>query len=529
MPVATPGLSGVAARDPEQAASGGGGAPPPAPALGRNIAANAIGGVLTMALTLLAVPVQTRLLGVETYGLIAFMASLQALAALLDLGLGTTAIRELAADHSPQRQTSAALVAMLHGTYWALGLVVGALLVAAAPLIATRWIHPGGVDPGLVTWAIRITGVTLAVRWPVAFYAGVLTGLQRLDTLNLIKIATTVLRLGGGIAVLLAWPHLAALLTWLLAVAVLEVAAMAVAAKRLLPALGRVPRLERAALARVWRYAAAVNLIAVQSVVITQADRLLLGRFASGDELGRYAVAYNLAAGISLIQGFVTAALLPALSADASAGRQEQLRQRFEKGTQVLLFATALPAGMLMFFSPQLLAVILPAEVAAGAAPVLAWLAVGFLLSVVSAMPFILALAVGRTRPALLINTLVPLAYLPALWLLIARYGGLGCAYAWVGLGLFYTLAFPPLVLGPVLGCRTLPWLARCVLPFAMLSVSIFATAHMVVVGCSVSSPVAIASILAVGAAVFLAGGFACLDPGLRRATGARLHRLFTR
>jgi O-antigen/teichoic acid export membrane protein len=504
-------------------------APARPPVIARNIAANALGGALTMALTLLAVPVQTRLLGVETYGLLAFMASLQALASLLDLGLGTTALRELASDHSPGRQVSAPLIAMLHGGYWGLGLIVGALLVAAAPVIATRWMHHDGIDPGLVTWAIGMTGVTLAIRWPVAFYAGVLTGIQRLEVLNLLKITVTVLRLGGGITVLVVWPQLAALLMWLLAVAVLEVALMAAAARRLLPAIGRMPRWDSSALARTWRYAAAVNVIALQSIVVTQADRLLLGRLATREELGHYAVAYNLAMGISLIQGFVTAALMPALSADASAGRQELLRQRFEKGTQVLLFTTALPAGMLMFFSPQLLAYFLPAPVAAGAAPIMAWLAVGFLLSVVSAMPFVLALAVGRTRPALIINTVVPLAYLPALWLLIDRLGGLGCAYAWAALGLVYTVVFPPLVLGPVLGCRTLPWLARCVLPFAMLSVSIFATAHVVVVGCSVDSPLAIAAILAVGALAFVLGGFRCLDADLRGAASGQLRRLVTR
>ncbi len=528
MPVAAPGLSGMAAPHPHQAVPAIAGAPP-SPAIARNIAANAIGGALTMALTLLAVPIQTRLLGVETYGLLAFMASLQALASLLDLGLGTTAVRELSSDHSPQRQGSAPLIAMLHGAYWALGLAVGVLLVAAAPAIATHWIQPGGVDPGLVTWALRMTGATLAVRWPVAFYAGVLTGLQRLDVLNLIKIAVTVLRLGGGIAVLLAWPQLAALLIWLLIVATLEVVLMAVACRRLLPAIGRVPRLEAAALARIWRYAAAVNLIAVQSIIITQADRLLLGRLTSREELGNYAIAYNLAMGISLIQGFVTAALMPALSADASAGRWDELRLRFEKGTQVLLFATALPAGMLMFFSAQLLAFFLPAEVVAGAAPIMTWLAVGFLLSVVSAMPFVLALAVGRTRPALITNSVVPLLYLPALWLLIEHHGGLGCAWGWAGLGLVYTIAFPPLVLGPVLGCRTLPWLARCVLPFAMLSVSIFATARMFVVWSSVTNPVAVAAILAAGALAFLICGFHCLDAGMRQAAMDRLRRRLVR
>ena len=46
------------------------------------------------ALSILVVPVYVRILGIESYGLIGLFASLQVLISFLDLGLGTTLIRE---------------------------------------------------------------------------------------------------------------------------------------------------------------------------------------------------------------------------------------------------------------------------------------------------------------------------------------------------------------------------------------------------------------------------------------------------
>ena len=74
------------------------------PSVKRNVAANVAGGVWNIVLNLAVVPIQIRILGPEAFGLVSFMATLQLILSVLDLGLTVTVIREVAADQSPQRQ-----------------------------------------------------------------------------------------------------------------------------------------------------------------------------------------------------------------------------------------------------------------------------------------------------------------------------------------------------------------------------------------------------------------------------------------
>ncbi len=50
--------------------------------------------------------------------------------------------------------------------------------------------------------------------WPIALYSGVITGVQRMDILKVVKVSVFSLLLLGGILVLLAWRDLGAFLTW---------------------------------------------------------------------------------------------------------------------------------------------------------------------------------------------------------------------------------------------------------------------------------------------------------------------------
>src|SRR5512140_2568781 len=67
-----------------------------APHLSRNIAANFVGTLWTALMGPALVSVYVRLMGIEAYGLIGILTTLQAAFTLLDLGLSTATNRELA-------------------------------------------------------------------------------------------------------------------------------------------------------------------------------------------------------------------------------------------------------------------------------------------------------------------------------------------------------------------------------------------------------------------------------------------------
>src|SRR5690242_8469307 len=117
------------------------------PSVKRNVAANVIGGVWNIALNLVVVPVQIRILGAEAYGLVSFMATLQTILSVLDLGLTVTIIRDVAADQSPRRQDSRELVQTALTLYAIVGLVFGIILALGADWFARNWLNRESLSP----------------------------------------------------------------------------------------------------------------------------------------------------------------------------------------------------------------------------------------------------------------------------------------------------------------------------------------------------------------------------------------------
>jgi O-antigen/teichoic acid export membrane protein len=83
------------------------------------------------------VPLYIHFLGIEAYGLMGIFATLQAIFGLLDMGLSTTLNREMARlsvqSHGGQQMRN--LVQTLEGGYWAIGMVIGVIVLTLAPII----------------------------------------------------------------------------------------------------------------------------------------------------------------------------------------------------------------------------------------------------------------------------------------------------------------------------------------------------------------------------------------------------------
>ncbi|HKO59212.1 MAG TPA: oligosaccharide flippase family protein, partial [Thermoanaerobaculia bacterium] len=137
-----------------------------------NFLANLAGTGWAALLQLVFTPVYVRLLGPEAYGLIGFLVLLQAVLQVFDLGITPTVSRYVAqASVRPESAGDARdLVRTLELAYWAMAVVIGALLFAGAGLLATRWLHGRTLPPQDVREALMAMALVLAVQWPVAFY-----------------------------------------------------------------------------------------------------------------------------------------------------------------------------------------------------------------------------------------------------------------------------------------------------------------------------------------------------------------------
>jgi len=440
----------------------------------RNIIANLLGGAWITVLTVLMTPLQVNILGIEAYGVVGFISTLQIAFTAFDLGLSSTLTRELAADHSTNKRASNELERTAATIYWGSAGVIGIALAAMAGPIAERWFKASTLDVSLLEQSLRVIALYLALRWPVALYTGLLTGLQRMDVLNAVKVATASLRLVGGIAVLLHWHSLYAFLLWTALNAMVEVLAYGVACRRVHPTMPMRPGISWHALKRVWRFSASMNALAILAVLIVQLDRLLISKMLTLDALGYYNLAYTAASGISFIVAAISSALLPSLAAAHSKGPAGGLLDRYNDADRVMLFLVGLVAFTLIFHGDLILVLWVNPEAAAGASRPLALLAAGFWCSAAIANVYNVAVASGLPGRHLKVNVLSVLPYAAALYVLIDNFGTNGAASAWLLLNVAYACLLVPPIHRHVLGLSTKVWLTGTVLPFAALGLATF-------------------------------------------------------
>jgi len=443
----------------------------------RNILANAVGGSATLLLNLIVTPFLIRILGAEAYGLLGLMTSLQIVFAVLDLGLSTTIVKEIASDTSADRSATHGLVGTLALVYWSVALALGAVIFFEANWIATRWLHLQTLRPEDAILGIRILALSVALRWPVSFYGGVITGAQELVRFNVVKVASTLVRLGMGLIVLLVTRDLRTYLWWMALSALFEVLAYGTASIRLHPALRGWPTFEWRALRKVWQFSLSMNLIAILSIVFTQADRIVISHLRPLTELGYYSLAVSVVMSVSVIQGFITSAILPAFAADHSAGLSTRLRERYDKATQALIYIITLPTCIFIFFGFEVLQVWTTTEAAERAAVVLALFSLGFLFNASVSIAYTLAVATGNTRLPLRVNLVALVAYVPGLYFGTSHWGIVGAASAWVVLNAYFLLLLLPLVQRLIVKASVTRWAAANFFPFVLRGTVTFALA----------------------------------------------------
>jgi O-antigen/teichoic acid export membrane protein len=185
-------------------------------ALKRNFSVGLFGSIWSALLGLAVVPLYIKYLGTEAYGLIGFFATTQALLQLLDLGLSPTINREVARCSATNKmQEARSLLHTLSVVYWGMAFVIGLVILALAPLIATHWLQARALPLATISQALMLMGLVVACRWPVGLYMGALMGMQRVALSSMINTAFGTLSSLGTVAVLiLVSPTIKAFFIW---------------------------------------------------------------------------------------------------------------------------------------------------------------------------------------------------------------------------------------------------------------------------------------------------------------------------
>jgi O-antigen/teichoic acid export membrane protein len=451
-------------------------------ALRRNLAANFAAQIWTVVLSLAFVPVFLHLLGAEGYGLVGLAVSLQAVLAVLDLGLATTANREFSrtGGRGTDTATGPIMLRSLEVIYFGMGLLIAGGLVLAAPWISEHWIRSGDTPSATVRTSLALFGVATGLRWPVGLYSGVLSGLERQVPLNAVVMARSALRTAGAALVLILVSRtVEAYFAWLVVVSCLEVIATAWLAWRSQPAGSlAAARFDPAGLRSYWAFSGELTLVSLFAAVLKQLDKVVIARFAPLAALGHYSVASTLSSGLLLCATPVFAAVFPRFTATLARGEAGDTASIYHRAARLVAMLVSPAAAVLMLFpGPVLSAWTRSPAATAGASGALAVLAVAMLLNACMQVPYALLLAAGYTRISLWINGLGVLVVVPLMVVLVREYGIVGGGVAWAVFNLAYFLLAPAILHRRVLRGHLGQWLWSDTLPFLALAAGCYGAA----------------------------------------------------
>jgi O-antigen/teichoic acid export membrane protein len=392
-------------------------------------------------------------MGIEAYALVTFYAFLSAFLSVLDLGLSSTVTREVARlFRGPEggRRLLRSTIFTYECVFLLLGAAGGALVAFSANLLANRWLHVSPEWHERAVTSIVLMGVAFFAQWPTSIYQAALYGTERQVLANALAIAGAIMRGLAAIFVLRFVSHSpAAFFASQGGVALLQtIAARVVLSHVVRPDSGNAKvSFEWAVISANWHFSGGMFLTSLLGFILGQADKLVLSRVLSLEDLGYYGLASALASGLYNVGSSVYMAVFPRFVQLVERNSAEQLARVYHLASQVVA-AVVLPAAMLAIVQPV---AVLEAwtgqnKTATLAAPVLGPLALGTALNVLMTMPSAAQLAHKWTSLNVLTNAALAVVILPMTYLFTQAFGARGAAYAWVLLNFAYLVAYVPLM-----------------------------------------------------------------------------------
>ncbi|MBX9675351.1 MAG: oligosaccharide flippase family protein [Methylotenera sp.] len=405
-----------------------------------NLLAGLANSIWSALITFAVVPVYLNYLGAESYGLIGFFTTTQALIVLLDLGLSSTINREIARSTNAESRIEAAhLLHTLAVIYWVIALLIAIVVFGISPLIANHWLQSDQLSAKTVSHAIMLIGFVIAFRWPIALYQGALIGSQRLSLQSIINIIMVTLSHLGAVAVLVfISPTIEAYFIWQAIVGIIYVVTIRMAAWKV---VGKPKDLafSTSKLKNIWRFSLGMSGIGLTSLVFTQLDKVILSRMLGLEQFGHYMLATLLVSGMYLLIIPVYNVIYPRFSALVASNETDQLIKLYRNGTRALTTVLFPIAMILSVFSESILRIWTGSiEIAANVAPIVSILTIGSALHGAMFFPYALQLANGMSKLALTINVILMLALGPLIIFLTLRLGVLGSAAAWLIVQIIY-------------------------------------------------------------------------------------------
>lgn len=402
----------------------------------RNTAANLAGQLLYPLLSLALVPLYLRELGLEGYGFIGLMTLVVSLLAILSRGLGGGLQREVSRrTGTADAVTLRRLLRSMEILYWVIGGTIAVGLGGMAALFGPRVIEVSTLPASTARLLLVLLVVRVSVAFPHSVYQSVFIGTER-QVLNAGITAAHALTsaAAGAVAVLLVGSVAAFYVSETLVAAMFLIVLRRQAFGVLPPGATHFDRYEIGGLIRL---SLALMWTSGIGLLLATLDRLFISVLLPLAALGLYAIAVLGGRAIMLVLNPFLQAAYPGLCQLVRSGSPDaQAAALLRNGAAVATVGAAVGVPLAVFSEEALLVWVRDAEVARTAAGLMSLYLVGSLGIAFGAVLYQWQTAAGRTRVAVIFNTLALFWFPPLLYVLVSRAGLAGGATAWAVYGL---------------------------------------------------------------------------------------------
>ena len=421
------------------------------PRIRHNIIANFAGKFWINILGILIVPFYIKYLGVEAYGLIGIFFSLRSLISLLDMGLSTTLSKELSrlAITQNSENESRDLLRTLELLFFLIGIIIAIVISLLCDPIANNWINSTNIETGLIKKCILAMGLSIALSWPSSLYMGGMMGLQKQVSFNIIRSLFVGLQHFGALIILLFFSKsILIFFIWQSIVSALNTIVLHYALwKSLNKSSKKKQRAEynQSLLKKNFSFAAGITGISIETIILTQMDKVILTKMLPLESFGYYIIAFNIADKLNNLVTPITNSLFPRFTQAISSKNIKSLINLYHSGSQLITFVILPSALTLAFFSKEILTIWLSdLEVANNSYLLLSMLVIGTATSTLIALPYSIQLASGKTKLVFIANLIAISFLIPIMIFMTFQFQALGAAFSWFILNIGYLFFLVP-------------------------------------------------------------------------------------
>jgi O-antigen/teichoic acid export membrane protein len=358
------------------------------------------------------------------------------------------------------------LLNTLQWVYISLTVAAALLIWLSAPWVARHWLNSEGLPVEAIEKVVALMGIAIGSQMLVGFYSGGLFGLQRQVSANILSAIFGTVRVVGAVIVLwLFSPTVQAFFVWQVMAAIGAAVSTGIFLWGSLQGDAR-PSFRPDLIASSGRFAAGMGATSIISLLLNQADKLVLSKLLSLESFGYYALAASVASILHYVGAPIFSAFFPVLTQHLGKGDAAALLRQYHKASQVMAVALIPSAGMLIAFPQQILFVWTnDLQITTHSFQFLRLLGLAAALNVLASIPYCLQLAYGWTRLGLTMNSFAVLFVVPTLLLTVTQYGAFGAAVVSAVAGAVYLLIFVVLMHRRIFPGQHWRWLVEDVLP----------------------------------------------------------------